>query len=672
MHSRAVQWLLLLGTLGFAVTGQYYFARKPEFFWDAVMFYIIAVCFMVSLLREPRGGVAAGKTSMFRAGLEAWMRRAFLGVSLLVAGLVVVMLVRPRENYWPIFWMWVAAIMLCLLAYLPVPKRMERGRLGGWLRDNGLELTLVLMVVIGAFLLRAWRIETIPWTLSGDEGNFGRWAREVLDGRTSNMFTTGHLSMPSMYIFWQAAWLRLAGDNVVGLRLPWAFLGALSILGTYLLVRRLFGRELALLGAFLLAGYHYHLHYSRLGLNNIADPFFMAWSLYFLVVGCQDGKRWAWALSGILAGLAVYFYTGGRQVPLMLGAIFVWAAFVERGFWSRNRSGLAALVAGLVVTVGPIALYAVQHPDDFNARFNQIGVFQSGWLTREAALLGQSKLQIMAEQFRRVFFAFNFFRDRTDFYKPAIPLMDFASGIFFLLGLALSITRLIYRSADYAPDSDQPARKQPPWRYAVFVFWFFGVIIAGGVLTESAPSSQRIVSSAVPAVFFVSVALWELTSVVARLLGFHGNGHRLIVSTLAIALTALSLRYYFGPYQRSWLYGSFNGEVSTRIGYYLRDLGAGWKAYFFGAPRMYHDFGSSVFIAKDVQQIDVLEPLEGPPTFVDPSLRPVFVFLPERLNELEWVKQAYPDGLEDRVYRVALKEAPSEEYPLLFVAYRPN
>ena len=81
-----------------------------------------------------------------------------------------------------------------------------------------------------------------------------------------------------------------------------------------------------------------------------------------------------------------------------------------------------------------MALFALQHPDDFNARVNHIGVIQSGWLEPEATLLGQSKLQVLAEQFRKVFFAFNFYKDRTDFYKPSIPLMDFAPAVLFPAG----------------------------------------------------------------------------------------------------------------------------------------------------------------------------------------------------------------------------------------------
>jgi hypothetical protein len=663
--SQIGRWLLLLGALGFAALGQFYFARRPEYFWDAVIFYAIAALLMLLLVRERAAVPAPAEPRPMRADLEVWVRRALVSASLILGVAVVVMLARPREQYWPVFWLWVTAMVVCVVAYVPRPTRSGQRLARTWLRVDGWEVVLVLLLLVGAFMARAWRIDAIPWTLSGDEGNFGRWAREVLDGRVVNMFVTGHLSMPNMYIFWQAAWLKLVGDNMVGLRLPWALVGTLSILGAYLLVRRLFSRGLALLVALLLAGYHYHLHYSRLGLNNIADPFFVVWALYFLVVGWQGNKRWAWAFSGVLAGLAFFFYTGGRQVPVILVGVVTWAALTERDFLTRSRAGLVALVIGFVVAVGPMALFAVQHPDDFNARVNQIGVIQSGWLDREATLLGQSKLYVLAEQFRKVFFAFNFYKDRTDFYKPSIPLMDFASAVLFLLGLVLCVARLVQRPHDDTQASEESAYEKPVWRYSVFVIWFFVAIITGGVLTESAPSSQRILSSAVPAIFFVATALWELTLVLAGLLNLPAVGHRVLVGMLAIVLTAVGLRFYFGEYQRSWVYGSFNGEVATRIGYYLRDLGSDWQEYFFGAPRMYADFGSTSFIAKGVGLHDVGSPLTGPPSFVDSSRRAVFVFLPERASELAVVQRAYPNGVLEEVHRIGEPDG-----PLLFLAYR--
>ena len=485
----------------------------------------------------------------------------------------------------------------------------------------------------------------------------------MLANRLPNIFGLGWLSVPNMSFYWQAAWFKLFGDDVVGLRLPWAVVGVLTVLGTYLLVRRLFGRSLALLTAFLLATYHYHIHYSRLGSNQIADPLFMVWALYFLVIGwnppttdagrANEGPGWAWALSGITAGLGFYFYAGSRQVLVIMLAVLAWAALIDRDFLPQQMRNLLVLLGGFLVSVGPMALVAIRDPDNFNARVNAVGIFQSGWLEREVQITGRSAGALLAEQFRRAFFAFNYYKDRVSWYGPqTIPLMDFGTSIFFVLGLAVSVARML------------------KWRYAVFVIWFVVVVVLGGALTENTPSSQRLVSSAVPAVFFVAVALRELTTALRDLLQLPEFGRRAMAVCLAIVLALVSVRFYFGQYQSSWVYGNANAEVATRVGYYLRDLGPGWQEYFFGAPRMVANFGSTPFIAKGARLHDVLEPLAGPPDIVDATSRTVFIFLPERLGELEWVKQAYPGGVEEPVHRVAIKEAPSAQLPLLFVAYR--
>jgi hypothetical protein len=49
------------------------------------------------------------------------------------------------------------------------------------------------------------------------------------------------------------------------------------------------------------------------------------------------------------------------------------------------------------------------------------------------------------------------------------------------------------------------------------------------------------------------------------------------------------------------------------------------------------------FLAPGVIGYDVVEPLGSPPDFVDGSRGAVFIFLPERLGELSWVQQAFPD-----------------------------
>ena len=51
-----------------------------------------------------------------------------------------------------------------------------------------------------------------------------------------------------------------------------------------------------------------------------------------------------------------------------------------------------------------------------------------------------------------------------------------------------------------------------------------------------------------------------------------------------------------------------------------------------------------MFLAPDVPGQDVVEPLTTPPDFVDPRRDAVFLLLPERASELDWIKQAFPAG----------------------------
>ena len=140
-----------------------------------------------------------------------------------------------------------------------------------------------------------------------------------------------------------------------------------------------------------------------------------------------------------------------------------------------------------------------------------------------------------------------------------------------------------------------------------------------------------------------------------------------MLSALALAVAAVltvgSARYYFGPYQESRVYGSFNAEVSTSIGYYMQRLGPDWKQYFIGAPRMWAEFGSATFIARN-PYYDVVEPLTAPPTFVDPAYNAAFIILPERMQELLYIQQAYPNGRLDEAHR----DGKADE-PLLFYVY---
>jgi hypothetical protein len=82
------------------------------------------------------------------------------------------------------------------------------------------------------------------------------------------------------------------------------------------------------------------------------------------------------------------------------------------------------------------------------------------------------------------------------------------------------------------------------------------------------------------------------------------------------------------------------------MGHYLNELGTEWSAYFYGPPRMYVGFPNITFLASGHQSgynLFDMDTVDGPlPTSV--TNRRVFIYLPERLPELEAIQSQYPDG----------------------------
>ncbi|MCU0510228.1 MAG: hypothetical protein MUC34_17995 [Anaerolineae bacterium] len=180
MNRSVARWALLLACLLFAVLGQFYFAKRPEYFWDGALFYAAsALC--LALLARPAPASDEPSAADPARSREEWLRIAVAAAGIGLGALAVLRLRSPQLTYWPIFWTWVAGMLLCLAATLPRPREAVAG-FRQTLAGLGWEPLAVLAIFAFALALRAWRVDSIPWTLSGDEGNFGRWAREALAG----------------------------------------------------------------------------------------------------------------------------------------------------------------------------------------------------------------------------------------------------------------------------------------------------------------------------------------------------------------------------------------------------------------------------------------------------------------------------------------------------------
>ncbi|MCU0482424.1 MAG: glycosyltransferase family 39 protein, partial [Anaerolineae bacterium] len=196
-----------------------------------------------------------------------------------------------------------------------------------------IEIMMLGAVVIFATIVRAIQLETLV-RLWIDEIHF---SNPVLHFNTSTKIDllipfSSVAAFPYIFPYMQWHFVEFFGWNLVGLRMFSVFLGVANVIALYLLVRELFNRRVAIMAAIALAVLPVHIQFSRIALNNIADPLFGTLTFYFIARGFnrphQIRGNFAWA--GAMLGLTQYFYEGGRFLyPVLtlswLGLLGGWA-----------------------------------------------------------------------------------------------------------------------------------------------------------------------------------------------------------------------------------------------------------------------------------------------------------------------------------------------------------
>lgn len=490
-----------------------------------------------------------------------------------------------------------------------------------------------------AFVSRAIAINSIPTTLSGDEGSAGLMALRFINGEANNLFTVGWFSFPALYFAVQSLGIVLLGQTIAGLRILSVVSGALTVVALYWLVKIIFGRITAILAAGFLATYHYHIHFSRIGLNNIWDGFFAVLALAGVAYGWFRARRLGFLIAGLAVGLGQYFYVTIRIIPLLL---LIWAgsAFIVDRATFRKRLPDMILAAGVAVVIAlPLIVFFIRHPNEFNAPLQRVTIF-GGWLEREANMRGVTPLSVIWGQIATTALGFTH-EPLRDLYNPGAPLLLPVAAGFFLLGLLWLLTH-------------------PNLGSFLVLLPIAAVILAGG-LSVDAPASQRYVIAAPMAAVLVAIPIAETVKWLKR---NWPNYQVLIIVGAALVMFGLAandLRYYFGEIYDSYVLGGVNTQAATELAFFLQGQEPEPDVYFFGFPRMgYNSLSTIPYLVPNIDAKDIEQPLTSAPSWrlTKPT---VFIFLPERLSELPYVITAYPGG--------KLREIRQEDGKPLFIAY---
>ncbi len=373
----------------------------------------------------------------------------------------------------------------------------------------------ILVILLIAATLRLVALPGIPPGLQHDEVFHGHDAVTVLLGYRPLYFTSNAGNEP-LFIYLMSLTVNLLGRTVWGIRLAAVLCGLLTVLFTYLWIRRAYNVRTALIASALMAVSFWPLFLSRVGLRAASVPMMAAVSAWLLFEGIQrrqQRRAWLWfSAAGIGLGLSLYTYPAARTLPLIFLLFWTLTSLLSRKI---NRPVLVTLLVALIV-VAPLA-YTIATLPQADLRLQQLaGPVQD-------ALKGN--LEPVLRYTLATLGMFNVAGDPIARYNmPGRPVFDMITGLLFLLGLLIAL------------------RKWRESRQLFALLWLF-IGLLPSMLSDSAPSFLRASASSPVAFLFPALALdWLFTRATQR--GARLIGYALIIGLIVFS-GALTIRDYF-------------------------------------------------------------------------------------------------------------------------------
>jgi 4-amino-4-deoxy-L-arabinose transferase-like glycosyltransferase len=418
-------------------------------------------------------------------------------------------------------------------------------------QDELLILTGITLLALG---LRLWQLDTAVYR-PVDEINFMAPVSALWEKPDIQILKPFADIVPSnvpaftwLYPLLQNMSVGLFGSGLFALRFVSAVFGGLTIPALYGLAHLLFSRPVALLAALTLAAFPPHLHFSRLGVNNIADPLFGVLALAFLARGLNSNRRADYVLAGAMLGLTQYFYEGGRLLyPALAIGWFTLCGLAPRRAVNW-RCAMTGLLVAVIIAI-PVYYALTTNQLQVAARLQNTSLSLPQWaflLTRS----GTDAAQLFAERFGYPVLIYFAMQDTGWFYGGDQPLVLFALAPFFLLGLMFMLWRI-----------RQPAG-------LLLVLWMALTTLGNAALQDNSQGQRFVVA-------FPALALLIALGLGQTFLLFWPRGlgkpqlRRWVLAGLIAALPIGQTIYYFGDhvptFVRQFTYNPNLDDVLLRL-----------------------------------------------------------------------------------------------------------
>lgn len=232
-----------------------------------------------------------------------------------------------------------------------------------WLDEKWFLIFLFLIALIP----RCWALDA-PYMI--DEPYYVLVADNILESPFNPLGPTGAQTLPEppLFSYLLASWWTLFGRSNVSSHLFTAILGSLSIVITYFLGKKFYGRKVALLSSCLLIFSPVHWTLSRLAMTDILFFILFLCSIYFLFEGVERNDTTRLAVGGISVGLTFLTKPHGLVIIFI---ILTYITLSHKGRDLFDKKVLVCLTVIPVLTISPW-LFWCYHQRDYFANLMQL------------------------------------------------------------------------------------------------------------------------------------------------------------------------------------------------------------------------------------------------------------------------------------------------------------
>lgn len=479
-----------------------------------------------------------------------------------------------------------------------------------------LSLILLLIIVLLGFILRFYKLGSVPSGFHRDEAFLGYNAYSILktgqdmSGHLLPLHLESFLYSPAGYSYFSIPFIYLFGLSIFSVRFASALFGSLTIISTYFLTKQLFqnfsfqqisGKELkdmnsnkktakqnhflsiensrlkmeniAIISSAIIAINPWHINLSRTATENVIVVFFTTIALYLFLVWVKSKKTIWLAVSFLSFLFTIFIYQAPRSFLPVFIPLFVITVLGMRVFQDRK---IILLLLGTFFIFILIPVFIILSSGNLSLRITTVSIFSTGesqlkidQFIREDGVSGVSpglsrmfhnKIatytnQIVQNYFKHFSYDFLF----TDNYYPdryRIP----SAGLLYPYELLLLIAGI------------WTLEKFNKRLFTLLAGWILFAFVGSALTFDDVPNMQRTLI-AIPAISIISaIGLVQLWKLVKSRKYFRYSFGLLFICFIVYFITVYLHQYYlhYAVY-RPWYRHDGYKTLVAKTNIYLKD-----------------------------------------------------------------------------------------------------